>query len=128
LQAIVLLVGLSAIVLPIAWLVSEVGNRRSLRIGLGIGSIVAIVTVFVSVNGVLTQLDYNSSYGAATKDLVDTTIVEIEKGNVDRVMDVLRRLNLQYQPTYENRARYVELVSEAVAKMKGESVEPSKEK
>jgi hypothetical protein len=115
-------------VLPIAWLVSEVGNRRSLRIGLGIGSIVAIVTVFVSVNGVLTQLDFNSWYGAATKDLVDTTIVEIEKGNVDRVMDVLRRLNLQYQPTYENRARYVELVSEAVAKMKGESDTDAKTK
>ncbi len=36
-------------------------------------------------------------------------------------MSVLRRLNLDYQPTYENRANYDELVNEAVSQMKGDS-------
>ncbi len=35
-------------------------------------------------------------------------------------MSVLRRLNLDYHPTYENRANYDELVKEAVSLMKGD--------
>jgi len=70
--------------------------------------------------GHLSHLNYNAWYGDASKDLVDTTITEIEDGNIERVMKVLRRLNLDYQPTYENRANYDELVSAAVSEMKGE--------
>lgn len=70
--------------------------------------------------GHLSQINYNAWYGGASKDLVDTTISEIEDGNIDRVMSVLRRLNLDYQPTYENRAHYDELVKDAVAEMKGD--------
>jgi len=70
--------------------------------------------------GHLSQLNYNAWYGGASKELVDTTITQIEDGNIDRVMSVLRRLNLDYQPTYENRAHYNELVYEAVAQMEGD--------
>jgi hypothetical protein len=70
--------------------------------------------------GHLSQLNYNAWYGSASKELVDTTITQIEDGNIDRVMSVLRRLNLDYQPTYENRAHYDKLVNEAVAQMEGD--------
>ena len=69
--------------------------------------------------GHLSHFNYNAWYGSASKDLVDTTISEIEDGNIDRVMSVLRGLNLEYHPTYENRAHYDELVNEAVSQMKG---------
>ncbi len=64
--------------------------------------------------------NYNAWYGSASKDLIDTTITQIEDGNIDHVMSVLRRLNLDYHPTYENRANYDELVKEAVSLMKGD--------
>lgn len=69
--------------------------------------------------GSLSRLNYNSSYGGASKDLIETTVSQIENGEIDRVMSVLRRLNLDYKPTYENRAHYDELVRDAVEQMKG---------
>ncbi|MCX7421739.1 MAG: hypothetical protein NT013_19630 [Planctomycetia bacterium] len=37
------------------------------------------------------------------------------------MLKVLRRLDADYRPTYENRANYVELVNETVAEMNGET-------
>ncbi len=116
-QAIVVL--LIVIALPIGWLASEFGKRRYLRIILGTASIASAIGV-AFIDGSLARLSYNAWYGHASKDLVDTMITQIEDGNLDRVMKVLRRLNLDYQPTYENRAHYDELVNEAVMQMKAE--------
>ncbi len=113
------LVLLVVIALPIAWFVSEFGNRRPLRIALGSGAIAASMGVAYLV-GHLSHFQYNAWYGGASKDLIDTTVTQIEDGNIERVMSVLRRLNLDYRPTYENRAHYDELVNEAVSQMKGE--------
>ena len=63
--------------------------------------------------------EYNAWYGGASRNLVKTTVTQIEDGNINRVMSVLRRLNLDYQPTYENRAHYDELVNDAVSQMNG---------
>lgn len=116
LAVIVLLI---VIVTPIAWLAAELTKYRPLRIALGVAAIASAMGVAYLV-GHVSRLSYNASYGGASKDLVDTTLTEIEDGNVDRVTRVLRRLNLDYHPTYENRAHYDELVSEAVLQMKGE--------
>ena len=118
-----ILVLLIVIALPLGWLASEFSRHRALRIALGIAAIASsmgVAYVVASVVGDLARLNYNTSYGGASKDLVDTTIAEIEDGNIERVMKVLRRLNLDYHPTYENRANYDELVSAAVSEMKGE--------
>lgn len=109
---------LIVIALPIAWLTAEFGKRRPLRIALGLAAIASAMGVAYLV-GHLSRLNYNAWYGSASKDLIDTTVTQIEDGNIDRVMTVLRRLNLDYQPTYENRAHYDELVNEAVSQMKG---------
>lgn len=71
--------------------------------------------------GNMLRFNYNSSYGGATKDLVDTTIAQIEDGRLDRVISVLRRLKLDYKPTYENRAHYDDLVRDAVEQMRGQA-------
>lgn len=113
-----MIIPLILIALPIAWLVSEFGQRRTLRIALGLATIVTPMVVAYHLGG-MSRLSYNIWYGAASKDLIDTTVTQIEDGNIDRVMSVLRRLNLDYQPTYENRAHYDEQVREAVSQMKG---------
>ena len=112
------LVLILVIALPIAWLASEFGKRRPVRIALGLAAIASAMGAAYLV-GHLSHFNYNAWYGGATKDLVETTISQIEDGNIDRVMSVLRRLNLDYQPTYENRAHYDELVRDAVAEMRG---------
>lgn len=112
-----LIVLLIVIALPIGWLASEFGKRRSLRIAMGIAAIASAMGVAYIV-GHLSHLNYNAWYGAASKDLIETTVTQIEDGNIDRVMSVLRRLKLDYRPTYENRAHYDDLVNEAVTQMK----------
>lgn len=103
--------------MPIAWFCSEFGDRRYLRIILGVVAIAMSIGVAYVV-GHLSQLSYNYSYGDATRELVDTAVHEIEDGNLDRVMNVLRRVKLDYRPTYQNRANYDEIVRDAVEQMK----------
>ena len=85
---------------------------------LGISAIASVMGVAYLV-GHLTRWNYNAWYGGASKALIETAVTEIEDGNIDRVMTVLRRLDLDYQPTYENRAHYDELIAEAVVQMQG---------
>jgi hypothetical protein len=59
-------------------------------------------------------------YGSATGDLISSSIKEIEDGHTDRVLRVWRGLDQQFHPTYENRARYSELVDEAVTRIRGD--------
>src|SRR5207302_2707390 len=93
----------------------------SLRITLGILTI-AICTFCVSaLTTLLTGFNYNAWYGGATKDLIETSLTQIEDGHLERVLIVWRGLNSQYQPTYENRAGYRDLVAEATARMRGDT-------
>jgi hypothetical protein len=113
------LVLLIVVALPIAWLGSEFGRRRPIRIALGVAAIASTMGVAYLV-GDLSRWNYNAWYGGASKELIDTTVAQIEDGNIDRVMSVLRRLKLDYRPTYENRAHYDELINEAVSQMRGD--------
>lgn len=113
------LVLLIVIGLPIGWFVSEFSDARVLRICLGAASIASTIGVAYLV-GHLSHFTYNAWYGDASKALVETVLEEIEDGNTERVVGVLRGLDLEYQPTYENRAHYDELVRAAVVQMRGE--------
>jgi len=109
---------ISIVIFPI-WIFAEYKQNQSARIILG------SLTLFVGLGaaGVISlsnQFDYNWWYGGATKKLINTIVVQVEDGNLDRVMTVLRGVNRQYRPTYENRAGYRELVEEATARMRGE--------
>lgn len=67
--------------------------------------------------GSLTQLNYNSHYGSASADLIETVIVNLEGGNTDNLLRELKSLKAQFQPTYENRADYDGLVNGFVSRM-----------
>jgi len=109
LQIILLLV----IALPIAWLASEFQPRKGIRIALGVAAIAMSFGVAWIV-GSLDRLDSNMWFGAATKDLIQNTIVELENGNDERVLTALRALRSRFHPTYESRADYDKLVAEYV--------------
>ena len=68
--------------------------------------------------GMLSHFDYNASYGFASSQLIDTVIVNLEAGNKDDLLRELRQLKADYQPTYENRANYDELVERFVERLK----------
>jgi hypothetical protein len=114
------LIVLLVITVPIIWLVSEFHEGRGLRIGLGILSIGLVAVVTWGVNEIATTFNYNAWYGSATGDLISSSIEEIEDGHTDHVLKVWRGLDLQFHPTYENRARYSELVDEAVTRIRGD--------
>lgn len=101
------------IALPLAWLASEFQSRKEIRIALGIAAI-AMAFGVAWIVGYLDRLNSNSWYGAATKDLIQNTIVELENGNDDRVLTELRTLRSKFHPTYETRADYDKLVAEYV--------------
>jgi hypothetical protein len=113
------------IALPIAWLVSEFRGSRAWRISLGVLALGVVTFCVWGLSSILTRFNYNAWYGGATGDLIRTSLHQIEDGHLDRVLKVWRGLNQQYQPTYENRARYRELVEEATRRMRGDvPIEP----
>ena len=105
------------VALPIAWLASEFSDRRVLRIVLGILALCALTFCTWTLNSLLTRFQYNHLYGYATKNLIETSLHQIEEGHLDRVLEAWRGLDRQYHPTYENRANYDVLVTEAVEMM-----------
>jgi hypothetical protein len=110
------LIFLIAILLPICWLVSEFRSNRALRITLGLAC-VAFSFVIAWFVGSLQLFSANAWFGEATRSLVDTTITELDRGHTDQVLSALKNLRSQYHPNYENRARYDELVNQAVQRM-----------
>jgi hypothetical protein len=102
------------VLLPISWLASEFCNRRGVRIALGVLAI-AMCYFVAFVAGSLEQLSSNAYFGDASRKLVETTVAELEAGNADEVLAKLRELKSRYQPTYENRAEYKELVDRYAA-------------
>ncbi len=110
------LILLLTIVLPIAWLASEFQDRRWIRVAAGCAALATSSLVAVGV-GSLEHLNANAWYGGASKNLIDTTIEEIELGETERLLKELKILQEQFQPTYENRARYDKLIEEFMLRL-----------
>jgi hypothetical protein len=104
---------LLAIILPTAWLLSEFQPRRWLRLVLGVFCLGFGLPIAFGAGGVLQRFNDNALYGAATADLVDTTISQLEARNSDRVLSELRHFRDKYQPSYESHVgRYEEQIRE----------------
>ena len=119
-----LLLLLLLIAIPIGWFASEFSKYRALRIALGILAIATTAFGVCAVNHALTTINYNASYGTATKKLVRTSIAQIESGHLDRVLESWRKMDLQYEGTYETPpSKYVGSVDEVLAKKEKEILE-----
>lgn len=111
--------------LPVAWLISEFRGNKSARITLGVLSILLVSFSSCSITKIFGMMEYNATYGAATGELIRTSVQQMEDGNSERVLKVWRGLDRQYHPTYENKANYRELSRQAVSLMRGETeIEP----
>jgi hypothetical protein len=53
----------------------------------------------LALNSLLTDLNYNTYYGFATKNLIETSLAQIEAGHLDRVQGAWKELNAKDQPT-----------------------------
>jgi hypothetical protein len=103
------LILIAAAVMPFVWLASELQSRAWLRVVLGIAAMLAVFCIselVAAVNG----FNSNAYFGFANKSLIETTIGGLEKGHAEKVLEQLIALDKKYEPTYENRANYEELV------------------
>lgn len=103
--------------LPIAWLVADLKARPSIRRTLG------IVTIFwsfgvASLVGTLQEFNANVYFTGATKDLLTNSVQALKAGKTEAVIREWSRADGQFEPTYENRARYREIVDQTIEGMK----------
>jgi hypothetical protein len=106
------------LVLPGAWLFAEFKAGRSTRILLGVISFIWVGGCAAGLAGLTTTFRYNVGYGGVTRELIDASVRQLEAGQTDQVLSALKKLQSNFQPTYENRANYELLVSNAVVELK----------
>jgi hypothetical protein len=115
-----------ALTLVLLWLASEFQPRVWPRIMLGGLCLGLGLPIAFTAGGVLQRFNDNANYGAATGELVDTTIKQLKAGQADRVIAELRRFRDHYEPSYET---HVERYEEQVREFKGRllsGAEPSR--
>jgi hypothetical protein len=113
---VLLLILVFVILIPICWFASEFQEKRWLRLTLGS---IAIVSCFgvAYLAGQFERLNSNAWFGGAMEELINATVAELEAGNQSQVLASLKQMQKRYHPSYENRARYDELVTETVKDM-----------
>jgi hypothetical protein len=102
---------------PIAWLVADFRSSAKVRRIFGIIAILWSFAVAAFV-GALQQLNANSYFTSASKDLLDASVQHLRAGKTDAVIRELSRANDQFSPTYENRGKYRQIVDDALEGMK----------
>lgn len=112
-----ILIILAGPLLAVAWLVSEFRAERKWRITLGLLSLATLTVVTWLATLIINQLNYNAWYGNTTKALIEESVRGIESGHASAVLAELKRLQADYQPTYENRAKYIPLVEATVERL-----------
>lgn len=117
LSPIAVLILFLTIATPIAWFISEFRGSRPLRLVLGTLAILLSFGVAFLV-GFAERFNSNAWFGGMTMELIDAAVAALDAGRKDDVAQALKELQARYQPTYENRARYDELVRETVERMK----------
>lgn len=102
------------IALVVAWWMAELkpNGKAWVRTTLALAVMATVTATTAIVVQMGTRFNDNAWYGFASKELVETIVVELEAGRKEKVLEELKRLRDEFAPTYENRARYDELVIE----------------
>jgi len=119
-----MLVLISGPLLGIAWLILEFKGNRFWRITCGLFSLILLTASASLATTIIDRLDYNAWYGFATKELIDETIRGIEAGKSEMVLQELKTFQAEYQPTYENRAKYVTIAGQTADRLKKANPQP----
>ena len=100
-----------ALLLPFAWLVSELSRHTWVRVILGIGTIVSTAFVTSSWVDFRENFDANHYFAEANKRLILASIHGLKGEHSAEVLDQLVRMEREYDPSYETRDQFDELVS-----------------
>lgn len=103
--------------LPIAWLIAEFRASVAVRRTLGVITILWSFGV-ASMVGMLQNFNANSYFTGASKELLESSVQQLRAGKTEAVLREWSRANDEFSPTYENRARYQEIVEQAIEGMK----------
>lgn len=113
-QIIILLIITAAF--PIAWLIAEFRGSAAVRRTFGVITILWSFGVAALV-GAFQDFNANLYFTTASKDLLEASVQQLRAGKTEAVVRELERANEELHPTYENRARYKEIVQQAVEGM-----------
>ena len=105
------------VTLTIAWLVAEFRAGATIRRTLGVVTILWSFSI-AYLTGILRDFNSTVYFTKASKELLETSIGQLRAGKTDAVLRELARANDEFSPTYENRARYREIVEQAIEGMK----------
>lgn len=111
------LVLIATTLLPVGWLLADIWGSPAARRTLGVISILWSYVIAYAI-GSLKELDSNAYFGSATKDLIECSVQQMQAERSEIVQREWTRINEEYQPTYENRGHYREIVDEAIERMK----------
>ena len=114
-QLVILLI--ITVALPIVWAIAEFRSRPIVRRIIGLVAILWSFAVAALAGG-LQVFNANSYFTAASKDLLETSVQQLRAGKTEAVIRELEHANDQFNPTYENRGKYKEIVDQAVKGMK----------
>jgi len=103
--------------LPIAWLIAEFSASAVVRRTLGVVTILWSFGVAALVGG-LQNFNANVYFTTASKELLEASVQQLRAGKTEAVIRELSRANDEFSPTYENRARYKQIVEQAIEGMK----------
>jgi hypothetical protein len=113
---IILLLAITA-ALPIAWLVAEFKGSSTVRRAFGVLALLWSFGVAALV-GALRDFNANVYFTGATKKLLEASVRTLKIGNTNAVIREWTRASEEFHPTYENRARYSEIVDQTIEGMK----------
>jgi hypothetical protein len=102
--------------LPISWLIAEFRGSAPVRRILGVITILWSFGVAALVGG-LQNFNANVYFTTTSKELLEATVKQLRAGKAETVLRELSRANDEFSPTYENRARYKQIVQQAVEGM-----------
>ncbi len=102
--------------LPIGWLVAEFRAGPLTRRVMGICTILWSFSVAALV-GMLESFDANVYFTTASKKLLESSVHHLQNGNEQAVAREWALANEQFDSTYESRAKYAEIVDQAVSGM-----------
>jgi hypothetical protein len=105
------------VALPIAWLAAEFKAAPAIRRTLGVVTLLWSFGVAALVGG-LRDFNANVYFSGATKDLLDASVNHLKAGKSEAVVREWSRASDEFHPTYENRARYRQIVDQAIEGMK----------
>jgi hypothetical protein len=111
------ILSLCAILLPILWLASEFSRKIWLRLLLGIASMISALVLADNFGDMGGEFRANSYFAKANTRLIGATVSELEHDKSAAVLASLKQLQQHYQPNYENRSHFDELVEAAVKNM-----------